>query len=74
MPETMAQPLATTDTADAPVKVLFIAGWGRSGSTLVGNVLGSVDGLVHLGELLLQNFHVADAVGVVKRGIGEFGD
>ncbi|MEM8557252.1 MAG: sulfotransferase [Bacteroidota bacterium] len=42
----MAGPQAT-----APVKVLYIAGWGRSGSTLVGNVLGSVDGLVHLGEV-----------------------
>ncbi|MEL6771018.1 MAG: sulfotransferase [Bacteroidota bacterium] len=51
MPETMAQPMATTNASDAPVKVLFIAGWGRSGSTLVGNVLGSVDGLVHLGEV-----------------------
>jgi len=33
-----------------PVKVLYIAGWGRSGSTVVGNVLGSIPGFHHVGE------------------------
>jgi hypothetical protein len=37
--------------ADAPVRVLFVAGTGRSGSTLVGNLLGSVPGAVSVGEL-----------------------
>jgi len=32
-------------------KVLYIAGWGRSGSTLLGNILGEVEGFVHAGEL-----------------------
>ena len=48
--------------ARAKTKVLYIAGFGRSGSTLLGNVLGRVDGLVSVGELrsiweygLLQN-------------------
>ena len=36
---------------DAPVKVLFIMGWGRSGSTLLDNILGEVEGFRSLGEL-----------------------
>ncbi len=37
--------------AAAPVPVLFVAGTGRSGSTLVANLLGSAPGLVSLGEV-----------------------
>jgi hypothetical protein len=33
------------------VKVLFIAGGGRSGSTLLHNVLGQIDGVTAVGEL-----------------------
>ena len=33
------------------IKVLYIAGFGRSGSTLLGNVLGGVSGFVSVGEL-----------------------
>jgi hypothetical protein len=33
------------------VKVLFIAGWLRSGTTVTGNVLGSTPGAIHIGEL-----------------------
>lgn len=33
------------------VKVLYIAGVGRSGSTILGNVLGQIDGFFHGGEL-----------------------
>ena len=32
-------------------KVLYIAGFGRSGSTLLGNVLGQVEGFVSVGEV-----------------------
>lgn len=32
-------------------KILYIAGWGRSGTTLLDNVLGQVDGIVSTGEL-----------------------
>jgi hypothetical protein len=32
-------------------RVLYVAGFGRSGSTLLGNVLGRVEGLVSVGEL-----------------------
>lgn len=31
--------------------MLYVAGFGRSGSTLLGNVLGQVDGFVSVGEL-----------------------
>jgi len=31
--------------------VLYIAGWGRSGSTIIGNILGQVPGFAHVGEL-----------------------
>jgi hypothetical protein len=33
------------------VRVLVIAGWGRSGSTILANVLGSVPGVTTLGEI-----------------------
>lgn len=33
------------------VKVLYIAGFGRSGSTILGNVLGEIGGFFHGGEL-----------------------
>jgi hypothetical protein len=44
-------------TADG-VKVLHIVGSVRTGSTIVGNVLGELDGFFHVGELynLWQNF------------------
>jgi Sulfotransferase family len=34
------------------VKVLYIAGQGRSGSTILGNTLGQIEDFVHVGELL----------------------
>jgi hypothetical protein len=33
------------------LKVLYIGGSGRSGSTILGNVLGQIDGFVHVGEI-----------------------
>jgi hypothetical protein len=33
------------------VTVLYITGFGRSGSTLLGNILGQLDGFFHVGEL-----------------------
>lgn len=32
-------------------KIVYIAGWGRSGSTILDNLLGQVDGFVSTGEL-----------------------
>lgn len=34
-------------------KVLYIAGWGRSGTTILDNLLGQVEGIVSTGELRL---------------------
>ena len=34
-----------------PISILFIAGLGRSGSTLLSRLLGSLDGVCNLGEL-----------------------
>ncbi len=36
---------------DEKIKVVYIAGWGRSGSTLLARILAQFDGLTHLGEL-----------------------
>ena len=36
---------------DNPVKVLLLAGSGRSGSTVLANLLGSVEGAFSGGEL-----------------------
>jgi hypothetical protein len=44
---THAQPVA----ADDRLKVLYIVGWGRSGSTLLDTLLGQIDGFVSTGEL-----------------------
>ena len=33
------------------VKVLCLTGWCRNGSTIIGNVLGEIPGVVHVGEL-----------------------
>jgi hypothetical protein len=33
------------------VKVLYIAGWGRSGSTILGRILGQTEGFFSVGEL-----------------------
>lgn len=33
-----------------PTTVVYICGWGRSGSTLLGDLLGSVEGFIHVGE------------------------
>lgn len=35
------------------IKVLYIAGCQRSGSTILGNILGQVEGFTHVGELHL---------------------
>jgi len=32
-------------------RVLYILGWGRSGSTVLGNILGEIDGFFSAGEL-----------------------
>ncbi|HEX2418636.1 MAG TPA: sulfotransferase [Micromonosporaceae bacterium] len=44
-------------------RVLYITGWCRSGSTLLGNLLNELDGVVHVGEL-----HYLWANGVLGAG------
>ena len=39
------------DAAPAPIRVLYIAGAGRSGSTILDNILGQVEGFASLGEV-----------------------
>ena len=33
------------------IVVLYIAGWGRSGSTIMVNILGQLPGFAHVGEI-----------------------
>jgi hypothetical protein len=40
-----------TEAAGGRVTVLYVAGTGRSGSTLLARVLGEADGFVAAGEL-----------------------
>src|SRR3954447_11520040 len=40
-----------TSAGNQKMRVLLVAGTGRSGSTIVSNLLGSVPGLVSVGEL-----------------------
>jgi Sulfotransferase family len=48
----MMESLAVQQPAVAPtVKVLFIMGWTRSGSTILDNLLGEIDGFFSTGEL-----------------------
>lgn len=37
--------------ANNQTKVLYISGWGRSGSTILARILGQIDGFFHGGEL-----------------------
>ena len=50
----MVQTLVTGEAqagADQPLRILYIAGWGRSGSTLLDRMLGQVTGVFSCGEL-----------------------
>jgi len=39
------------ESGRSAIKVIYIMAWGRSGSTLLGNLLGEIDGFFHAGEL-----------------------
>jgi hypothetical protein len=43
--------VSTAPTEEEPVKVAFIGGWGRSGSTLLASMLGEVPRMTPVGEL-----------------------
>ncbi len=36
---------------DNKIKVLYIAGWGRSGSTFLHNIIGEIEGFFSIGEI-----------------------
>lgn len=38
-------------SGDTPVRVLYISAWGRSGTTILDNLLGELDGFFSAGEL-----------------------
>lgn len=44
-------PATTDDAAAQPVRLLYLAGIGRSGSTLLERLLGEVPGVCSLGEV-----------------------
>lgn len=44
-------PVVTTDSKRPPIHVLYVGGFGRSGSTLLAYLLGAMDGLHPVGEL-----------------------
>jgi hypothetical protein len=46
-----AAPTRRGATTAQETKVLYIAGWGRSGSTIIDNILGEVDGFFSGGEI-----------------------
>jgi Sulfotransferase family len=45
---------------DTKIKVLYITGRGRSGSTVLDNILGQMDGVFNVGEMRLWNRRYAD--------------
>jgi len=47
---TLGRPSSATPQIDK-VKVLYVAGWGRSGSTILGRILGQAQGFFLVGEL-----------------------
>jgi hypothetical protein len=61
LPSIGAQASAARDS-DVPIKVLYIAGDGRSGSTLLDRLIGAYPGVFSCGELgnLLQSTNSAD--------------
>jgi hypothetical protein len=42
------------------MKVLYVAGFGRSGSTILGNILGQLDGFFHAGEVFALWYRLPD--------------
>jgi len=39
------------DSGDDSIHVVYVAGWGRSGTTIIGNTFNEVNGFFHTGEL-----------------------
>jgi hypothetical protein len=43
--------------ADRPLKLIYVLGWGHSGSTLLGLMLGSADNVVSVGEIVFFDYY-----------------
>ena len=54
-----------SNSSGQQIKVLFIAGMGRSGSTLIDSILGQIEGFFSVGELRLwaRKFHANNSCG-----------
>lgn len=39
-------------STSVPLRVVYVAGWGRSGTTIIGNTLNEAAGFFHIGELI----------------------
>ena len=42
---------------EEPVKLIYVLGWGHSGSTLLGLALGSADNVVSVGEIVFFDYY-----------------
>lgn len=51
MPRSPDGPGGEDDRPDGSPEVVYLAGWGRSGSTVLGAILGELDGWLSVGEL-----------------------
>jgi UDP-N-acetylglucosamine transferase subunit ALG13 len=49
--ETVQEQLAVSRDRPTGSRVLYVGGWGRSGSTLLDRLMGQVDGFVSVGEM-----------------------
>lgn len=45
------------DSPNPPVKIIYILGWGHSGSTLLDLVIGSSPNVMSLGEIIFFNYY-----------------
>jgi hypothetical protein len=56
------------EASKPPVKVLYIAGWGRSGSTILDNIFGQLDGFCTIGEFadFATEFYYATNKGIKR--------
>ena len=59
----MAELVPSTKSGCLVPKILYIAGWGRSGSTLLDQVLGQIDGWFSCGELNLAWYNLSCGCG-----------
>ena len=47
----------TPRKTQSPLRVIYIVGWGHSGSTLLDKIIGTSPGVTSIGELIFYNFY-----------------